>query len=72
MPTANANDFTWEQRGAVDYIIGVPFSGCQAESLFDRDEWEKGYIEAHARFTRLFHRPRQASTPGLMGRPEEI
>jgi len=43
----NANEFTWKQRGAIDYIIGVSFGNCSAENLFDRDEWEKGWQEQH-------------------------
>lgn len=36
--------FTWHQRGAIDRILGIPFSESPAPDLFERDEWEKGWL----------------------------
>lgn len=38
------HDFTWYQRGSIDYLIGVSFSASPAPDLFERDEWEKGWL----------------------------
>jgi ribosome modulation factor len=42
----NANEFTWEQRGRIDFIIGTLFSNCPAETLFERNQWEEGWQAA--------------------------
>lgn len=42
------NAFTWYQRGQIDRMLGVPFSASPAPDLFEREEWEKGWIEQEA------------------------
>jgi len=43
----NANDFTWYQRGQIDFMCGVSYGNCPAQTLFERDEWEKGWQEQY-------------------------
>jgi len=52
----NANELTWQQRGALDRVIGVPFSASPAPDLFERDEWEKGWLLAEANQRKLLVR----------------
>lgn len=40
------HDFTPYQRGKIDYAIGTSFAHCPATDLFDREQWEQGYIDA--------------------------
>lgn len=41
-----ANEFNWEQRGRLDFTCGIPFSQSPAPDIFQRDEWEKGWLLA--------------------------
>lgn len=50
------NDFTWQQRGAIDFTIGVSFGNSPAPDLFEREQWEKGWQEQHERTAQRFLR----------------
>lgn len=40
----NANEYTWEQRGKIDFLLGVSFSESPAGLDFiERIEWEGGW-----------------------------
>jgi len=45
----NANEFTWEQRGAIDNLLGVPYRTPPASDLFERQQWEKGWLAQEKR-----------------------
>jgi len=40
------NEFTWKQRGAIDQLLSVPFNQSPAPDLFERGQWEEGWIES--------------------------
>jgi len=43
----NANEFTWKQRGAIDFTIGVSYGlPPDTQDLVNRQEWEEGWQEA--------------------------
>jgi len=50
------NEFTWLQRGKIDHAIGVSFSESPAPDLFEREEWEKGWIAAEEQQQKLLVR----------------
>jgi len=66
-----ANDFTWEQRGAIDFIIGTPYSNCPAQTLFERDEWEKGWQEQFIRHQKRILRVAPAPVSLMSARLQE-
>jgi len=41
--------FSWYLEGKFDYLVGNPFC-CPATRQVDREEWEKGFIEARNQF----------------------
>jgi len=43
------HEFTWQERGKIDHLIGTFFADCPASDLFDRQEWEKGWLSSAAR-----------------------
>lgn len=45
----NADQFTWKQRGAIDCILHVPFSQSPAPDMFERQQWEEGWMEQYKR-----------------------
>lgn len=52
----DANSFTWFQRGAIDHTLGVTFSESPAPDLFEREEWEKGWLAAEERHQKILVR----------------
>jgi len=44
--TCIQSTFTWHERGRIDFYIGTSFANCPAQELFDRKQWEIGWIEA--------------------------
>lgn len=49
----NANEFTWEQRGAIDQMLAVSFSTPpDGLDLVQRIEWETGWQKAWERESR--------------------
>jgi len=67
-----ANEFTWEQRGWIDHSIGVTFANSPAPDLFEREAWEKGWLEAadeaHKREVRIASRAAQVVLARLQKR----
>jgi len=57
------NEFDWQQRGKLDHALGTSFSNSPAPDLFERQEWEKGWLdaadEAHKRELRIASRAAQ-------------
>lgn len=49
----NANDFTWKQRGAIDFLLGLGFGESPAPDLFERGQWEEGWTEQAERCAAL-------------------
>jgi len=65
------NEFIWEQRGRIDFIIGTSFGNSPAETLFERDEWEKGWQAGFEAAQRRILRVNGASLAALSTRMPE-
>lgn len=41
-----SHDFTWKQRGQIDFTIGVQFVSCPCTDAIPVQQWEAGWIDA--------------------------
>jgi len=69
----NPNDFTWRQRGAIDFILNQRFSDCPVtDDLVNRNDWEEGWMQAYDNRVKLLMRASGSSRQAVLAYVSQV